>query len=207
MPQSLVPLPPRQLRRPALPVPFSPATAVPPLQLLALPSPGPTSGGRDLRTAKDRVLPARRAPAIRVQPSALTLALEVARNAALRHHLRQQAVPRGTLLLFQIAAGTHDILEHAVGVTGKDPHFLTAAAIFYTEEVLWCRDADAYRVLGLNPVAPLEAVKKHFDTLLDWLANSHDQHHRSHDLGRISFAWQSISGTPGGDRRPHWTAK
>jgi hypothetical protein len=125
-------------------------------------------------------------------PSALAVALEVARLPRLRHGLRRRPVPRGTWLLFEIAADKSEVVALAVGATGKDPRFLKAAAIFYIDEVLWGRDADPYRILGANRGAALEVVRRNFDVLVDWLS-SPDQRNRGDDLGRISSAWQVIS--------------
>jgi len=191
MPQTLLPLPPRRIR------------PLPELKLAL----GPEANGSDLHGGDP---PPPRLSAVRHRPpdsnrrantpsgpSALAVALTLARMPSLRQQLRRKPLPRGTRLLFEIAADKSEVVRQAVSVTGKDPHFLKAAAIFYIEEVLWCRDADAYRVLGLNPGVSLEVVRKNFDVLLDWLANPADQQNRGQDLGRISFAWQAISGKPG----------
>jgi hypothetical protein len=106
--------------------------------------------------------------------------------------LRLDPVPSGTKQLFRIAAGDTGVINDAVGFTGKDPDFLRAATIFYIEEILWCPDAEPYRVLGLNPSASIDVAGSHLSVLLDWLAGANDRHDPAADLDRIRFAWQSI---------------
>ena len=84
------------------------------------------------------------------------------------------------------------IINEAVGFTGKDPHFLRAATIFYIEEVLWHRDADPYRILGLNPSASIDVVSSHRKVLRDWLTGPNDKQDRAADLDRLRFACQIV---------------
>jgi hypothetical protein len=136
----------------------------------------------------------RRAPC----PPVLSAVLTMARTPNARHRFRRERVPSGTKQLFRISAGRTDVINDAIRFTGKDPHFLQAACIFYIEEILWHRDADPYRVLGLNSDAPFEVVSAHVDVILDWLTGPNDRHARD----RIRYAWQSIDSASSSSRGP-----
>jgi hypothetical protein len=125
-------------------------------------------------------------------PPVLTAVLVLARTPNARHRLRREKVPSGTRQLFRIAAGRTSVINDAVRFTGKDPHFLQAATIFYIEQVLWFADADPHRILGLNPNAPFDVVSAHVEVILDWLSAPKDNRDRAGDLERVRLAWQSI---------------
>lgn len=131
-------------------------------------------------------------------PPVLAAILALARTPALRHQMRHERVPAGTKQLFRFLDGNPNVISEAVRLTGKDPHFLQAAIIFYIEEVLWVADADPYRVIGLNPDAPFEVVSRHVDVILDWLSIPKNRRDRASDLARLRFAWQSIDSTSAG---------
>jgi len=123
---------------------------------------------------------------------ALAAALRVARNPLVRHTLRSAPVPEGVKQLFEIAAGRPDAVTEAIGLTGKDPHFLQAAAIYYVEEVVWTDDASPHRIVGLNPGASMHRLSEHVDVLLDWLSAANTGHDRRRELERVRHAWQEI---------------
>ena len=130
---------------------------------------------------------------------ALAAALRVARTPLVRHALRTEPIAEGIRQLFEIAAGRPDAVTEAIALTGKDPHFLTAAAIYYIEEVLWAPDASPHRVLGLTSGASFDRLADHLDVLLEWLLAPHAGEDRRPALARVRSAWQAIDSSAPGD--------
>lgn len=94
----------------------------------------------------------------------LSLALAFYRTPIARTSLSR--LPIGIDALLRIAGGNPQQTETAVQLTGADAAELREAAIFFIQQVFFARDADHYRLLGLNPGAPLPQIKEHHRLLM-----------------------------------------
>jgi hypothetical protein len=127
--------------------------------------------------------------------NALELALALLRAPGERHALRESALPSGIERLLTIAAGAEpdEVTVELARSLGESPERLREAAQFYAREVLFHRDADAYRALGVGPDAPSEQIKAHHRLLQLWL---HPDRQRSEDdsvfAARVNIAWNRL---------------
>ena len=151
--------------------------------------------------ARERKVPAllgRRATLPPLPPDALAAALLLARRPTLAKTARSQSLPPDLITLIRIAAGTPETLRRAVQVTGKDPTFIRAAAVFYLEEVLGTEGGDDYRTLGLTPDASFDDIAEHTRWLTRWLLPhlGREDPEAAH-LDRVLAAWSRLK-TPEG---------
>lgn len=102
-------------------------------------------------------------------PSALHLALDLARSPILAAAMRRQPVPRDVLILIQLASADTETLARLSRRTNRNGSPLRAAAVLYLQRVLWGPDSDHYRALGVDPRDPPEKLKQHFSWLMKWL--------------------------------------
>ncbi len=126
----------------------------------------------------------------------LQLALALWSMPSQRILLRRWPLPDDTLLLARIAAGSAEALELAQRLTDEEPERLLGAARFYLREVMFFEEADAYRVLGLNPGADTALVKQHYRQLQRWL---HPDRARQDvapgSAARVNWAWDQLRTT------------
>ena len=127
--------------------------------------------------------------------SALEWALALLRAPGERLVLRQRPLPREgmeTLLAVAAEASPETLAEQARRFGETEANLLDAAR-FYAREVLFHPQADAYRVLGVEPRASAEEIKAHFRLLQLWL---HPDRARSEDdvvfAARVNSAWNRL---------------
>ena len=78
-------------------------------------------------------------------------------------------------------------------MTGYDPKFIRAAAIFYIYQVLWTSDADHYRILGVNPDASPAQLTEHIRWLAKWLHPDADRPAvKRTAVTRVMSAWDAV---------------
>lgn len=94
----------------------------------------------------------------------LSLALTFYRTPITRPPLPR--LPVGVDALLRIAGGNPQYTDEAVQLTGATADELREAAIFFIQQVFFARDADHYRLLGLNPGAQLPQIKEHHRLLM-----------------------------------------
>jgi hypothetical protein len=137
-----------------------------------------------------------------VGPSAIYLALDLLRNPILAGVMQQHPLPGGVLEVIKIAAGSKEAMRTAAEATGKDTVLLRRAAIFYVRQVLWARDADCYRSLGLPQGADQKELAAHLRWLMKWLHPDRGPAKltRRHDAERVLRAWEELK-TPERRRR------
>lgn len=100
----------------------------------------------------------------------LETALALQRAPGERFRLRERPLPDGVVHVLEIASGAPQALRDAATELGQDEQDVLEAARFYLEQVLFATpDADAYRVLGLAPDAPQDAIRVHHRWLQRWL--------------------------------------
>ena len=125
---------------------------------------------------------------------ALEWALALLRAPAERHALRQKPLPAGMDRLLGIAAGTmpHELAD-AAQAFNEPASRIREAARFYAREVLFFAQADAYRVLGVDPDASDARIKASHRLLQHWL---HPDRLDSEDdavfAARVNVAWNRL---------------
>ena len=127
--------------------------------------------------------------------SALEWALALLRAPGERYLLRQRPLPQeGMEQLLGIAAGASpEALAEQAGRFGESEAQVLEAARFYAREVLFHPQADAYRILGVDPCASADTIKVHYRLLQLWL---HPDRTRSEDdvvfAARVNSAWNRL---------------
>ncbi len=84
--------------------------------------------------------------------------------------LRATPLPSDTIVLIRIAAGCDETTAEAADLTDLPPGTVREAAIFYLGKVLFARDSDCYRVLGVPPGASRHQMREHMIWLMRWLS-------------------------------------
>lgn len=102
-------------------------------------------------------------------PEALAAALAMLRRPQLAKLAQRSTLPRGMLLLLEVAAGEPNALGEAQALTGRPEDLLRKAAGFFMEQVLLSRKNDSYRILGLSSSASATELRRHMALILKWL--------------------------------------
>jgi hypothetical protein len=104
-----------------------------------------------------------------VEREALQVALELFRSPTLARSAKRMPLPKNVLDVIRIAAGDAfepKIIEATFGWPEAD---VRAAAVFYLQQVLFDKNSDDYRLLGLSQGSVEVDVKDHKRALLKWL--------------------------------------
>ncbi len=126
-------------------------------------------------------------------PNALIAAFDLADRPGLARVMRTTSLPAGVLVLIQIAAGGTETLHRLVRITGRDPSFIRAAATVYIERVLWARDGDYYRALGVNRDARPREIAKHLLWFAKWVSQEWGWSELEQAFSRkVLTAWNSL---------------
>lgn len=124
---------------------------------------------------------------------AIDLALDLARMPALARDSVAPPIPPDIIELMRIAAEQPQACESAASRTGEAQQVLIDAARFYLQQALFRKDADCYRILGVEPVASRATARSHMRWLLQWL---HPDRNNSLDAmyaERVLNAWHQVS--------------
>ena len=129
--------------------------------------------------------------------NALDIALQVYRQPALVRQVRSSSLPPRVLSVIKIAAGSdEDLLLPAAHVPEKTQE-IRDAAIFFLQNCLFQSGGDSYRVLGVEPGAPVDEIRLHKRWLLKWLHPDLNRNTwEAAYLQRVLAAWQDIGGDP-----------
>jgi len=143
-------------------------------------------------------------------------ALDFSRMPALARTSVQPPLPKGIVEVMRIAAASPNACQEAARATGETPEILIAAARFYLQQSLFRPDADAYRVLGLEPGAARVTAREHMRWLLQWLHPDRNADLEAVYAERVVKAWREVSAAyepsapadrfPDAARRPHMRA-
>lgn len=123
----------------------------------------------------------------------------------MRRALRERPLPHDVGELLTLVGGSPAALAAAAGHCGETSATVLEAARFFVQEVLLFPEADAYRVLGLDPSASDGRIKAHYRALQHWLHPDR----RGSDLEsayatRINGAWMQLRNS--GRRRAYDSA-
>lgn len=115
---------------------------------------------------------------------------------------RTRPLPKGTKFLLLIAAGDTDAMRNAQGLSNRSSTAIREAAIFFVEQILLERGADAYRTLGLDQNAPTTELRTHMALLIKWLHPDLNSDERRSTMARqVIRAWKQVN-APDNARRP-----
>jgi hypothetical protein len=125
--------------------------------------------------------------------AALRIAINLVHLPSLLRKIRSGPLPEGVLLLLRIASGDRNAENEAVALTSRTVVEIRQAAIFFIEQVLLHPDADSYNVLGANPRATNEELRRNMALLLKWLhPDLNRQTERSLHAQRVTMAWNDL---------------
>jgi hypothetical protein len=106
---------------------------------------------------------------------------------------RSEALPTGVDILLRIAAGEEEAEQAGIAATGRSREVIRRAAAFFIEQVLFCPNADSYRVLGADPQASTADLRRNMALLVRWLHPDMDrQGERSVFATRVTLAWNDL---------------
>ena len=106
------------------------------------------------------------------------------------------ALPEGMDRLLWLANGSPEALEAGVQQTGARPQELRDAARFCVQQLCFAREADPYRVLGVEPGAPPERIKEHYRLLMRLFHPDRAVGRETwteHYASRVNEAWTALS--------------
>jgi hypothetical protein len=125
--------------------------------------------------------------------ASLNMAIDLVRAPSQVRLVRSAPLPDGVLTLLRIAAEDEEAISQATAATGRSRETVRQAAAFFIEQILFCPEADSYRVLGARPEASNSELRRNMALLLGWLHPDHDPHgQRSIFAGRVTHAWNDL---------------
>jgi hypothetical protein len=128
--------------------------------------------------------------------SALQQAIAVAVSPGLVRTAVLRPLPRGMDMVLEVAAGDPATVARLALVTGRTPQFLSNAAGFFVEQVLFDLDNDSYRVLGCGRDASPQKLRQHMALLMRWLhpdvASAENNSGRTVFASRVLQAWEDV---------------
>lgn len=118
---------------------------------------------------------------------------------------RLDPLPKQTLTLLRIAAGETDVIESTALIVDRPGRVIEEAASFFIEQVMFCSDADSYRVLGCTPNDSSSDLRRNMALLSRWVHPDLDRKGaRAPFATRVSRAWDDLK-TP--ERRLAYDAR
>ncbi|MBT3070324.1 hypothetical protein KKP04_05520 [Rhodomicrobium sp. Az07] len=132
-------------------------------------------------------------------PEAIAAALGMLLYPHIARKARRHPLPHGITFLLEVAANDPEALREAAAITGQTQATLRKAAGFFIEQIMLDEGADLYRVLGANPTAPIEDLRRHMALIMRWLhpdlmtAQERDGgFNRSVYANRVVAAWETL---------------
>ena len=121
---------------------------------------------------------------------------------------RARPLPKGTKFLLLIAAGDGDAMRNAQGLSNRSSTAIREAAIFFVEQILLERDADAYRTLGLDHNAPTTELRAHMALLMKWLHPDLNNDERRSTMARqVIRSWKQVNAPDNVKQEPPSSAR
>jgi hypothetical protein len=125
--------------------------------------------------------------------SALEAALYLTQFPAQVRLIRSRPLPDGVEVLLRIAAHDDEAIKQASEWLGRSPETVRQAAAFFIEQILFCPEANSYRVLGATKDASNGELRRNMALLLRWLHPDLDPHgERSVFARRVTLAWNDL---------------
>ena len=125
--------------------------------------------------------------------SALKIAIDLLHVPSKIRLIRSAPLPSDTLEILQIAAREQDVIQALAGSLEWPPHVIEEAASYFIEQILFCVDADSYRVLGATPDATNSELRRNLALLLRWVHPDLDRNgSRASFAVRVNRAWDNL---------------
>lgn len=135
----------------------------------------------------------------------LKIALDLAHMPSRVRILRHEPIPEDVMRVMQIAAGDSEALELAMTITGRSKDTVLHAAAFYIEQILFCQNADSYRILGATNQNSYGELRRNMALLSLWLhPDINRNEERAIFLERVTQAWNNLKTA---ERRASYDAK
>lgn len=136
---------------------------------------------------------------------ALRIAIELVHVPSKVRLVRATPLPSDTLTILQIAAGDRAVINASAVAIERMPEVVEDAAAFFIEQILFCAEADSYRVLGASPEATSLELRRNMALLLRWVHPDLDRDgSRATFAVRVSRAWDNVKTL---ERRQAYDAK
>jgi DnaJ domain len=124
---------------------------------------------------------------------ALWIAIDLRNWPSRAKEVRSKPLPDGVSILLRIAAGDEEVTGEASASVGRPREIVREAAAFFIEQILFCPEADSYRVLGAAPGATYADLRRNMALLLRWLHPDVDPHgERAIFTQRVTRAWSDL---------------
>jgi hypothetical protein len=130
-------------------------------------------------------------------------ALDFARMPALARSSITPPIPADIVEIMRIAAASPKACQDACKATGESASALIEAARFYLQQHLFRPDADAHRILGLQPGASRATARTHMRWLLQWLHPDRNDGLEAVYAERVVKAWRELSVSMGSAANHH----
>jgi hypothetical protein len=129
--------------------------------------------------------------------SAVETALDLYRHPIKVNAARKSTLPNDILALIRIVAGSDDEVAALDLPDVKSPSEMREAAAFYMQQVMFQKDNDSHRILGLNSKSTPQQIKDHKRLLLKWLHpdRNHNKWERVY-FQRVLHAAEKLEGNP-----------
>jgi hypothetical protein len=127
----------------------------------------------------------------------IDMALDLSRMPTLARACGTMPIPGDIVEALEIAAGDEAACRRAALAAGTSQDVVIEAVRFYLQHLLFPREADCYRVLGLAPGASRGTARLHMKLLLKWLHPDRNNGLESVYAERVIEAWRKLSDRPG----------
>jgi hypothetical protein len=125
--------------------------------------------------------------------AAVKTAIDLMQLPGQTRHLRTMPLPDDVVVLLEIASGDEQATRHAADKVGRTTEMVREAAAFFIIQILFCPEADSYRVLGAKPEAPVGELRRNMRLLLRWLhPDLNPISERSIFAARVTRAWNDL---------------
>lgn len=128
---------------------------------------------------------------------AIRAAIKVYATPASVRIVRTAPLPPGMTSLLAIATGDVGALRSAARALDRSEDGIRDAVSFYVEQIVFAPGAEAHRILGCDPGASMDDLKRHRSLLLNWLHPDRQGVGRTGDratlANRVIDAWRIVS--------------
>jgi len=124
--------------------------------------------------------------------SALRTAISLHLLPAQYPKIKQSPLPENVHVLLLIAVGDETEMQNAVQVTKHPKETIKQAAISFIENILLYPGADSYRVLGTNPDASSDALRRNMALMVRYLHPDISHNDNPALVTRVTTAWNDL---------------
>lgn len=126
-------------------------------------------------------------------PEAVRVAIDLVQVPSRVRRQQSRPLPDGVVMVLRIAAGDEAAQLEACQAASRPPALVARAAAFFVEQILFCPNADSYRVLGANRDATAHELRRNMALVLRWCHPDRDRvGNRSIFAARATQAWETL---------------